>query len=285
MPYNDGTNVPSKRLAPFKGVTAYGTSAKGGTLAAWQAVCDRIIGTNCNVWRRFSGAPNLGEPMQICSSKDKNAAAQADRRHAFAAYGLPCFDIWWHEPFGGAGDYPATTAGYGAYVADAAEALTDHAGNVVRTLCFQRADAVKGGNVDKALTKLPPFVDCLLFDGYRDKYPGRSAKELIAPCIAQSQRLGVPWGLAEWGVAGPADERYRFAHELVEACCNDGSCVVLCNYQSDIGDRCPTNSDGSVEWAIEKASDRPSPEVAAFWRDMATISRHEAARLNSSARF
>jgi hypothetical protein len=269
-------------------VTAYGTSAKGGTLAAYRTVCRSIIGGDLNVWRRFSGIPQPGEPMQICSTKDRSRTAMADRRAGFAAYGLPCVDVWWHEPFGGDGDYPATDAGYGLYLDDAEALLTDHATNVVRALCFQRADAVKGGNVDKALKTLPPYVDLLLFDGYRDKpVGGRTAKEMLAPCIAQSQRLGVGYGLAEWGVAGTAIERVKFGHELVEETCRDGGCYVLSHFESDVGDpdRVPTNYDGSKAWAIAKSSDRYTPEMSNLWRDLAALSRREAARLGSPATF
>jgi hypothetical protein len=275
VPYNDSGSLTGP-LAVFNGITAYGTSAKGGTLAAYQTVCRDVFGGAMNMRRVFTGWPEPGDPLAVTSSKSYAAASMQDASAAFAAYKLPSLFAHHHEPTGKnpdgtpevpAADWRARNAAWRGYLP----------ANVAQGGIFMGQDA-RDGKCKEFLPTRPPWLTWLGFDAYcLDVVNGKSPAQLFGACAAEAERLGVPWGLCETGLAGPAHARLAWFDEAVRWWCANRHMLFVINFQSDVGARAPTNYDGTVSWSAEKASDRANPELAEKWRSLAHMTRKTAA--------
>lgn len=271
------TGTLGPRLNWLDGVTAYGASAQGGTRDAYDRLCATVIGGPLNMRRAFNGLPEPGDGPTVWSTKEFSPASIADRHLAFAKYGKPAVDVYHHEP--------NPDLAPDVWRTNAAAVLTRHSLNVARAACFMAQDA-RDGSVKRFLPTKPDWLDLLLFDGYcLDAAGGKSPQQLFGACSDEAERLGVPWGIAEHGVAGKASDRLAWENRAIEWVCDDKHCVLWCWFNSSVGNRTPVVFDGSKSWQLDKSADRYTPEMSKLWRELAALTRWQAADAGSPAEF
>lgn len=264
----------------FNGVIAYGSSAQGGTLNTYEQLC-KDYGGPLNFRRAFSGNPGPLNGFTIWSTKEFDKASIDDRNYAIELYGKPGLLAYHHEPTGWK-DKPKNTVrefpdpAVWRYNRDSV--LADLPSNFAGGDIFMGQDARDGKAKEFIGPKLSSHVKWLGFDAYStDVVNGRTPAQLFGPCSEVAEFYGVPWGLAEFSLAGPAAAREEWMKRAIDYWCNNKHFIFACGYGSSQGDRAPVVWNGTKSWRFDQAQDRTHPELAKTWVNLANLTRQSNA--------
>lgn len=274
----------SGRLAPLKGIVAYGSSAEGARLSDY-LLLEAKVG-QLNMWRAFhptAGLPAKGVPS-VWSTKSTDTATHLAAAKAWNdTWGVSVFH---HEP-DGKGEYPDPAV----WRTNAEKLANNTPAHVARGACF-KMQSIGDGTLKKFIPEPLPWLDILLVDWYPKKNANNNDLSIATPdgkwargtveqaldkIEAEATRLGVPWGFAEFGVGGPAAWRKDVVERIVARSCNSpkAKMALWLWFNSSVG-QSNVVYDGTSTWRLGAAWDREHPEMETLWRNLASMSRRNS---------